>query len=328
MGEGVDLRGRLVAADGFDAREAHGEAAGVAVARLDRVEGDFEHDLRDHFAVTAVLGDGRRGEMFGQLFDLRISQTGIRFANGQQLPRPLVPHRESVVAQHVAAFAVPLLGAHHDHIERGQFLFVFQPGLPAPARRVKARAVLDHQPFVAAGARRFKGRLDVLGGGHAMDRRDFQARRQGERLKREAALGERALEQRRAIEEEQIEGLEDDGDVARAAKEIVLGLAPEALLQIEEREPAALVEREDFAIENDFAGVAASGAGEIGELSGDLPQVPGENLRPPLSEMHLGADAVELVFGPRPRRMARRDALPDRFRRRLRAGQHHLDRAE
>ena len=54
----VDLRGRFVAADRFDAREAQREAAGVALARLDGIEGDLEHDVRAHFAVAAALREG------------------------------------------------------------------------------------------------------------------------------------------------------------------------------------------------------------------------------------------------------------------------------
>lgn len=40
-GEGVDFGGGFVGADAEDAGEAHGEAAVVAVAGLDAIEGDF-----------------------------------------------------------------------------------------------------------------------------------------------------------------------------------------------------------------------------------------------------------------------------------------------
>src|SRR3984885_13714770 len=45
--QGVDVRHSLVGADPVDPGKPHREAAFVAIARLERVEGDLQHDIRD-----------------------------------------------------------------------------------------------------------------------------------------------------------------------------------------------------------------------------------------------------------------------------------------
>ena len=70
--EGVDVVDGFVAADALDAGETQGEAAGVAIAWLDRVEGDFEDDVGFYFHGPAVLRDGVSAEVFGELLDLFI----------------------------------------------------------------------------------------------------------------------------------------------------------------------------------------------------------------------------------------------------------------
>jgi hypothetical protein len=46
VSEGIDILDRLVAPNGFDARETQGEAAGMARTRLDGIESNFQNDVR------------------------------------------------------------------------------------------------------------------------------------------------------------------------------------------------------------------------------------------------------------------------------------------
>src|SRR5205823_4306138 len=57
-GEGVDFGGGFVFADADDSGEAHGEAAVVARAGLEEVEGDFEDGVGLDLVEAAVLADG------------------------------------------------------------------------------------------------------------------------------------------------------------------------------------------------------------------------------------------------------------------------------
>ena len=61
--EGVDGLDTLVAPDRFNPRKTQCQTAGVARARLDRVESHLQHDIRFYDSITAPLADGVLLEM-------------------------------------------------------------------------------------------------------------------------------------------------------------------------------------------------------------------------------------------------------------------------
>jgi len=65
VSEGIDILDRLSAANGFDARETQGEAAGMARTRLDGIESNFQNDVRCYFAISATINQRVLFEMLG-----------------------------------------------------------------------------------------------------------------------------------------------------------------------------------------------------------------------------------------------------------------------
>src|SRR5205085_624896 len=70
----VYLGDRFVGADADDARESHRQAAGVAVAALEFVEGNFQDRVGLDFKITSVLTFCALEKMCGELRDLHIGQ--------------------------------------------------------------------------------------------------------------------------------------------------------------------------------------------------------------------------------------------------------------
>ena len=133
---------------------------------------------------------------------------------------------------------------------------------------------------------------------------------------------------------EQVEGDVAHADVARQ-EEVALVAPAQALLQVEERQPAVGGLGDEFAIEDD-RGLQMGGGGEqFRELRADRFQVATEQLGPPGAGVQLGADAVELVLQPDAPAcrvggqfvggILANQALPDRLGAFLRAGEHDLD---
>jgi hypothetical protein len=79
--QGIDVRGGLVAADGVDAGEAHGEAGVVALRGLDRVEGDLEDEVRFDVMLAAFLRKGVALEVGRKFLDLGIGESGVGLAD-------------------------------------------------------------------------------------------------------------------------------------------------------------------------------------------------------------------------------------------------------
>ena len=89
----------------MDAREPERQPARVAGARLDGVEGDFQDDLRADFAIASMAGNGSGGEMFGEFLDLYVGETGVGFADGQELPGGIITHGKGPRRARTAATA-------------------------------------------------------------------------------------------------------------------------------------------------------------------------------------------------------------------------------
>src|SRR5688572_2280414 len=72
--ESVDFGGCLIRANTGDAREAEGEAALMAGAGLNDVEGDFENGVGHDGAEAAVDLEGVGEEVLGELGDLDVGE--------------------------------------------------------------------------------------------------------------------------------------------------------------------------------------------------------------------------------------------------------------
>ena len=115
-------------------------------------------------------------------------------------------------------------------------------------------------------------------------------------LEEQAALREGGVEQNAAVEEEQIEGDEANGNL-RAGEKIDL-FAAEALLKLGERDRAGVAPSDDFAVKDEIAGDVADRFEKFGEFR-DAVECAGVDLDLRTALMNLGTDAVELVFDER-----------------------------
>ena len=112
-----------------------------------------------------------------------------------------VADRERVVGQDAVALAVADLDADDDAVDRRERLLHLQPAEAAPAGRVAALGVLDHQALVAPGARVGEGRFERVdvGGDDQVGPGEAAAgvgRRQVERVEAAPPLGQRHAQQR------------------------------------------------------------------------------------------------------------------------------------
>src|SRR5207247_4294394 len=90
----------------FDAWKAQSQTTRMSSARLDRIKRNFQDDVRLHFAIASVIRNRLLLEMFGQLGDLSVRQTGVGLSDCEELAGRLIPHREGVVTQYFIALAV------------------------------------------------------------------------------------------------------------------------------------------------------------------------------------------------------------------------------
>src|SRR6266581_2435464 len=98
--ERVDLRDRLVVSDAHDAGKPKGEAAGMPVRPLYRVECHFQHDLWSDRVPVAHIANLHVQELLGHGLDLRVGQSGVRLADIDELAGLGVQHGEGVVGKH------------------------------------------------------------------------------------------------------------------------------------------------------------------------------------------------------------------------------------
>ena len=62
--DGVNFRKGFISPDAKDARKTHGHPAGMAVARLEFIKGDFKHGVGNNFAITAMVPNGATQKVF------------------------------------------------------------------------------------------------------------------------------------------------------------------------------------------------------------------------------------------------------------------------
>ena len=299
MGQGIDIRRSLVAADGFDPGEAERKTAVVAFAGLDAVEANLQHQIGHDGAAAPLVVEGMLFEMGGEFLDFEICQAAVGFTDHFQLPGGLILDCEGVVTQHMAAFAMALLGGGDHDIKTEGTGFEFQPRLAAAPGGVRTVGVFDDESLVAGCFGREKGRLDGLGGGRVRDGDALESLWQDEGFQQTAAFGQGFLEQRPAIQPEQVEDDKTQGDFP--GHEEVGFASAQTLLEIEEAEFPAFRVGDDFAIKDHFLTEAGGLLQDFRELGFHLPEVAGKDGRPVRGAVQLGADAVKLGFQPDPR---------------------------
>ncbi len=287
-GEGVDLLHGLVVADAEDAGEAEGEAAGVAVGAHDVVEGDFEDAEGFDGAEVAVVLEGVRGEPGGELGDFGVGDAGVGFADVEEGAGGVL-NGEGVVAEEAGAAAVAELCAGDDDVEGSEFALELDPGEAAATGEIGGVCGLEHDALVGAGAGVGVGAVDFVGGldepgGGEHEARDgvgwgrgveegglcvvvvgsgFEGRDEvgceglGEGFEAGAALAQGLGEEEIAGGSEEIEGHEDDGDVA--AHGGIDALAADALAEGGEGQGfgGGEVPGEEFAVEDEGGGVGS-----------------------------------------------------------------------
>ena len=193
-------------ADPSDPRKAQSKAAFVAIARLDRIKGDFQHDVRQHTAGAPVHFQGVVQKMLRELGDLGVGESGVRFADREQPVVVLgVPDREGIIANDVTAFAVAILHADDDDIEGGEGFLQLEPRLAATARRVEAEAVLGDEALIPRAARGMERGLDLRGGRGAVDDDALEVWRKLQLLQVPAAGFERFAQQAGPVMPEDVE---------------------------------------------------------------------------------------------------------------------------
>ena len=69
----------------------------MAVRSADRVEGDFQNDIRLHQVPAPFLAERVASEMLGEILDLVVGQAGVSLADDAELAVRLVPHGEGVI---------------------------------------------------------------------------------------------------------------------------------------------------------------------------------------------------------------------------------------
>ena len=124
---------------------------------------------------------------------------------------------------------------------------------------------------------------------------------QVERLESSTPLAQGQVQQGRDVaaagaDGEEVEGDEGDGHVLQELRRGCL--APEPLLQGQERQHATVAKGEQLAVEDPVPGQPTGGRGHLRELPRHVVQVAREEAHLVASAVELGADAVVLVLGP------------------------------
>src|SRR5579864_5474438 len=125
----------------------------------------------------------------------------------------------------------PLDGGHDD-VERGKRALELQPGEAAAARRVRAERILHHQALVTPRPGLREDPVEVVGAGRLLDAREEERMLEAKPFEQLAPLLERLVEQRAAVEPQEVE--DDQRDRHVAPQRAVDLLASEAALELEE----------------------------------------------------------------------------------------------
>src|SRR5689334_2269637 len=94
-------------------------------ALLDAVECDFKNYRRFDEAKPAEILDGMLFEELGHLLNLDVGESGVCFADVQQLA--VVLHSERIVGKHIATPAMPEFDTGYNDVQGCECLFPFQP---------------------------------------------------------------------------------------------------------------------------------------------------------------------------------------------------------
>src|SRR5438067_1073334 len=106
-----DLVDRLVVAKMGDAREAKRVAGLVACRLLNAVEGNLQDDHWFDGVHGSVLAGGRRLEVFRQMLDLRIGESGVSLADVDEIV--VAANSEGEIRENRAPLAVTVFRGGH-----------------------------------------------------------------------------------------------------------------------------------------------------------------------------------------------------------------------
>src|SRR5450432_2259171 len=135
MLERVDFRDGFIGTKADDSREAEGEAAFVTIGVLNIIEGNFKDDGGFDLATESLVFHGVSEEIFGEMANFGVGDTGIRFADvGEAVAGA---HGKGVIGEQAAALAVPVFGSGDDDVEGGQWALELEPKLAAASRNIR-----------------------------------------------------------------------------------------------------------------------------------------------------------------------------------------------
>src|ERR1700719_46176 len=197
--------------------------------------------------------------------DFDVGEAGIGFADIDKAA--LVAHGEGVIGKQTSALAMAVLGDGDDNVEGGKGALELHPKLAAPAGNVGRLGCFCEQALVASFEGEEEAIFDFFDGVAEFRAGELEAGLLGggeQAFEKQAALGEWGFEKGAAIEEEQVESDEADGDLG-GCEEIDL-FAAEALLELGEGDSAAVAPTDDFAVEDEITGDVADGVEELWEF--------------------------------------------------------------
>ena len=104
-----------------------------------------------------------------------------------------------------------VLRADHYAVQRGERLLQLQPRQSAPARRVQARGIFDHDSFIVPSASRLERRLNLLSRTGFADFCDPELAGELQLLQSMTPLGQRTVQQGFSVKPKQVEHNEFHG---------------------------------------------------------------------------------------------------------------------
>src|SRR5262245_57463091 len=123
--ERIDFDNTLVRSDANDPWETQGITAGMPIAFLDSVEGNFDHNIGLDGSKTAVILDRLLFDILRHLCDSESRSARLGLADIQPLPGLL--DRERIVRKHIAPPAMAELDTCHNNVQCCESFFPFEP---------------------------------------------------------------------------------------------------------------------------------------------------------------------------------------------------------
>ncbi len=275
----------------------------MAGAGPDAFEGDLEHQLGFHLPHGAEALHGVLLHEGVHLLHLHVREAAVGLGKGDQLA--VLPQAEGVVRVQPGAAPMSLHAVREHGIDALRVHLPLPPGTAPPAHFVGAVQPLQHQAFDAVGAGMLPQVHDLLPGGegqHLRKHEHGQVGRSDELFQPFPPPAERLPAHVPAAQFQQVVDHEGHGNIGEQL--LPNGLAPDAALQLGERQGLTVLPGQDLAIEHGSLRQAFHEGLELGVLVGDQLLAAAPDVVPVPAHDHLPADAVPLVLGLPVRRVA------------------------